>query len=145
MSLEWGQAKIEVYALREEIFQRLERGQTIKRIYEELSEAGRIALSQRPFYRHVTRLRSEATRDRDPTRPQSANTTRRTRTAEPQASRNAQPSNSPAATTDGPRIVDAAFTRMPVSRDPSYSSGSAVDVDRDVWDGNFPKNPEASS
>lgn len=145
MSMQWGQAKVEANALRDEIGKRLDSGQTVKRVYEELREEGRVSMTLRAFYVSVNRLRSEATRDRDPARPQSANTTRRVRTSEPQAPRSTQPSNPPASDPDGPRIVDAAFNRMPVSRDPSYSSSSAVDVDQDVWDGNLPKSPEASS
>jgi len=145
VSMGWGQAKVEANALREEIGKRLDSGQTVKRIYEELRADGRVSMTLRAFYVSVNRLRSEATRERDPARPHSANTTRRVRTPEPQAPRSSQPSSSPAVETDGPRIVDAAFNRMPVSRDPSYSSSSTVDVDPDVWDGNLPKIPEASS
>ena len=144
MATEWGQARVEVHALREEISELLTHGYTLKKIYDELRGCGRLSIGHTAFYVHVNRLRSEAIRDRDPARQPSANTTRRTRTAEPQAPRSAQTSNSPASDPDGPRIADAAFNRMPVSREPAPSS-SASDVNQDLWDGNLPKTPEASS
>ncbi|MGK2741664.1 TraK family protein [Tepidicaulis sp. LMO-SS28] len=145
MAAKWGQAKVEILALKDEIFERLQDGHTLKKIYDDLHGVGRLTSGRAIFYRHITRLRSEAIRERNAAHPQSANTTRRIRTSEPQAPRSTQPSNSPAATTDGPRIVDAAFNRMPVSRDPSRSPSSTADVDQDIWDGNLPKNPGASS
>lgn len=145
MATEWGQARVEVHALREEISELLIHGYTLKKIYDELRGCGRLSIGHTAFYVHVNRLRSEAIRDRDPARPQSANTTRRVRGPEPQAPRSTQPSSSPASDPDGPRIVDAAFNRMPVSRDPSYCSSSTVDVDPDVWDGKPLNDPGASS
>jgi len=145
MVTKWGQARVEVHALREEISELLTRGYTLKKVYDELLACGRLSIGHTAFYVHVNRLRSEAIRDRDPTRPQSANTTRHARAPEPRTPRSTQPSPSPAPKTDGPRIADAAFNRMPVSRDASYASSSTADVDPDVWDGKPLKDPEAAS
>lgn len=56
----WGQARIEVDALRPEIVARLATGTPIKRVYDDLHEAGRITISAKVFYRWVGRLRADA-------------------------------------------------------------------------------------
>jgi IS30 family transposase len=48
--MEWGQAKIEFLALREEIQTALANGQTAKRIHADLKSQNRIKMSQRSFY-----------------------------------------------------------------------------------------------
>ncbi|MBO6807956.1 hypothetical protein [Thalassospira sp.] len=75
MPAEWGQAKIEILALRDEILGKLEQGILVRTIYEELSASGRITMSRRSFYDRVKRLRAEASK---PTRNTSAQSTGRT-------------------------------------------------------------------
>ena len=58
----WGAAKVEIAALRDEIITRLRSGHTIRKIYLELAGEGRISVSQRQFYAHVTPLRDELAR-----------------------------------------------------------------------------------
>ena len=145
MATKWGQARVEVHALREEISELLTRGHTLKKVYDELRGHGRLSIGHTAFYVHVNRLRSEAIRDRYPARPQSGNTTRHNRTPKSRTPHSIRPSLSPAPETEGPRIADAEFNRMPVSRDPSYTSRSTADVNPDVWDGKFLTDPEAAS
>lgn len=75
MPAEWGQAKIEILALRDEILGKLEQGILVRTIYEELSASGRITMSRRSFYDRVKRLRTEASKS---TRNTSAQSTGRT-------------------------------------------------------------------
>ncbi|RCK32819.1 hypothetical protein [Thalassospira xiamenensis] len=75
MPAEWGQAKIEILALRDEILGKLEQGILVRTIYEELSASGRITMSRRSFYDRVKRLRAEAPK---PTRSTAAQSTART-------------------------------------------------------------------
>lgn len=72
MPAEWGQAKIEILALRDEILGKLEQGILVRTIYEELSASGRITMSRRSFYDRVKQLRSEASKPRRETSRQSA-------------------------------------------------------------------------
>jgi len=55
-----GDGRVQVLALREEIFSHLKRGVSVKRTHEILSEAGKLSVSWRQFYRLVSKLRSEA-------------------------------------------------------------------------------------
>lgn len=50
MVVNWGQAKIEFIALRDEIFGEHQKGKSRNRIYLDLRSAGRITMSQRSFY-----------------------------------------------------------------------------------------------
>lgn len=59
MPAAWGQAKIEILALRDEILGKLEQGILVRSIYEELSASGRITMSRRSFYDRVKQLRSK--------------------------------------------------------------------------------------
>ncbi|KZB63112.1 hypothetical protein [Thalassospira sp. MCCC 1A02491] len=61
MPAEWGQAKIEILALRDEILGKIEQGVLVRTIYEELSASGRITMSRRSFYDRVKQLRSGRT------------------------------------------------------------------------------------
>lgn len=61
MPAEWGQAKIEILALRDEILSKIEQGVLVRTIYEELSASGRITMSRRSFYDRVKQLRSGRT------------------------------------------------------------------------------------
>jgi hypothetical protein len=61
MPAEWGQAKIEILALRDEILGKIEQGILVRTIYEELSASGRITMSRRSFYDRVKQLRSGRT------------------------------------------------------------------------------------
>ena len=61
MPAAWGQAKIEILALRDEILGKIEQGVLVRTIYEELSASGRITMSRRSFYDRVKQLRSERT------------------------------------------------------------------------------------
>jgi site-specific recombinase XerD len=56
--MEWGQAKIEFLALRDEIQTALANGKTAKRIHAELKSQNRITMSQRSFYDWLRRERS---------------------------------------------------------------------------------------
>jgi hypothetical protein len=61
MPAAWGQAKIEILALRDEILGKIEQGVLVRTIYEELSASGCITMSRRSFYDRVKQLRSERT------------------------------------------------------------------------------------
>jgi len=63
MVLEWGQAKIEANALRDEILAWRRAGWTVGKIYTALFEAGRITMSRRSFFINVTRIESQAASD----------------------------------------------------------------------------------
>ncbi|MEQ9348386.1 MAG: TraK family protein [Thalassospira sp.] len=60
MPTEWGQAKIEILALRDEILAKIEQGILVRTIYEDLSASGRVTMSRRSFYDRVKQLRSSA-------------------------------------------------------------------------------------
>ena len=60
MAVPWGQARIEVAALRKEILSRVGDGDLIRKIYDDLRALGRVTMSRRQFYAHVRRLREEA-------------------------------------------------------------------------------------
>tara|TARA_R110001583_G_scaffold195530_1_gene375482 strand:- start:20944 stop:21336 length:393 start_codon:yes stop_codon:yes gene_type:complete len=55
--MEWGQAKIEFLALRDEIQTALANGKTAKRIHADLKSQNRITMSQRSFYDWLRRER----------------------------------------------------------------------------------------
>lgn len=78
MPAEWGQAKIEILALRDEILGKLEQGILVRTIYEDLSASGRVTMSRRSFYDRVKQLRTEAGRRSHNTSAQSI-----TRTSNP--------------------------------------------------------------
>ena len=137
MSMEWGQGKVEVYALRDEILERLERGQTIRSIYEELYAAGRIVVSQRPFYRHVTRIRSEAS---PPNQQRPAGTTRQARSSE----NHSKPSH-PSSSAKDADPVRATASLSGLRFDGPRSTSSAPRIDDDVWSGNGVKTSGGSS
>ncbi|MEQ5777610.1 hypothetical protein J4E05_18950 [Thalassospira sp. NFXS8] len=59
MPAEWGQAKIEILALQEEILAEIEKGISTRQIFETLTAAQRITISRRSFYRRVKLLRAE--------------------------------------------------------------------------------------
>lgn len=140
MSMEWGQGKVEVYALRDEILEHLERGQTIRSIYEELYAAGRIVVSQRPFYRHVTRIRSEASQSTSPNQQRSAGTTRQARSSE----NHPKPSH-PSGTDKDAAPVRATASLSGLRFDGPRSTSSAPRIDDDVWAGNGVKTHGGSS
>lgn len=71
MAVEWGQARIEVAALRSEILDHISCGSPVRKIYDELQGDGRITMSRRRFYFYVDRLRSEATQAAKPTQAKS--------------------------------------------------------------------------
>ncbi|AUG55905.1 hypothetical protein [Thalassospira marina] len=56
MPAEWGQAKIEILALQDEILAEIEKGISTRKIFEKLSAAKRITISRRSFYRRVKLL-----------------------------------------------------------------------------------------
>ena len=62
MTADWGQAKIQILALRPDIFAKLEAGKTVAAIYEELRSSGRIKMSSVTFYRWCNRLRKMETK-----------------------------------------------------------------------------------
>lgn len=142
--MQWGQAKVEVAALRDEILERVQEGKTLNHIFQEFKSNGRINASRPSFYRCARELLRPRNRP-NLERGRTNSTTRHARAPEPSTPRNAPPSSSPAPEPDGPRIADAAFNRMPVSRDASYASSSTADVDPDVWDGKPLKDPEVAS
>ncbi|WP_142850719.1 hypothetical protein [Telmatospirillum sp. J64-1] len=59
MAVEWGQAKIEVTALRDEILDRVNDGWPIRRIYDEFKAAGKITMSERRFYHYAEQLSAQ--------------------------------------------------------------------------------------
>lgn len=61
MAKAWGQAKVEIIALREEILTRLQSGIPIKQLYDELKSRGRVTVSQPSFYRLVKRITEQPT------------------------------------------------------------------------------------
>ena len=79
MPTEWGQAKIEILALRDEILAKIEQGILVRTLYEDLSASGRITMSRRSFYDRVKQLRSSAAKSsgssaaNQPVRPNSQN------------------------------------------------------------------------
>mgnify|MGYP003632445500 FL=1 len=79
MPTEWGQAKIEILALRDEILAKIEQGILVRTIYEDLSASGRVTMSRRSFYDRVKQLRSSVAKTsgnsaaKRPVRPNSQN------------------------------------------------------------------------
>lgn len=61
MPVEWGQAKIEILALQDEILAEIEKGISARKIFEKLAAAKRITISRRSFYRRVKMLRAAQT------------------------------------------------------------------------------------
>lgn len=59
MSANWGQARIEVDALREEILNRLASGESIRSVFLDLRSTGRITINERPFYYRVKNLKQQ--------------------------------------------------------------------------------------
>ena len=59
MAAEWGQAKVEMEALRDEILSRIAKGGSARKVYAELRAAGRLIVGQSQFYNHVNRMRAE--------------------------------------------------------------------------------------
>ena len=59
MSARWGQARIEVAALRDEVLDGLKDGAPIKRVYDDLKKDGRLTISLKVFYKWVKRFRAE--------------------------------------------------------------------------------------
>lgn len=57
----WGQARIELLALQDEILAEIEKGISARQIFDQLSADGRITISRRSFYRRVKLLRAERT------------------------------------------------------------------------------------
>ncbi|WP_213475601.1 TraK family protein [Thalassospira tepidiphila] len=57
----WGQARIELLALQDEILAELEKGVSARQIFDQLFSDGRITISRRSFYRRVKLLRAEHT------------------------------------------------------------------------------------
>ncbi|AJD50321.1 hypothetical protein SAMN02744133_102474 [Thalassospira xiamenensis M-5 = DSM 17429] len=55
----WGQARIELLALQNEILAEIEKGISARQIFDQLSADGRITISRRSFYRRVKLLRAE--------------------------------------------------------------------------------------
>ncbi|MEE3046394.1 MULTISPECIES: hypothetical protein [Thalassospira] len=60
MQAAWGQARIQVLALKPEITAALEAGQSVGAIYDDLSTSQRISMSRITFYRWCRRLRTPA-------------------------------------------------------------------------------------
>lgn len=58
MVVTWGQAKIQVLALKPEITAALEAGRSVGAIYDDLSTSQRISMSRITFYRWCRRLRA---------------------------------------------------------------------------------------
>jgi hypothetical protein len=61
MPAEWGQAKIEILALQDEILAEIEKGISTRKIFEKLSATKQITISRRSFYRRVKLLRATQT------------------------------------------------------------------------------------
>jgi|GEM_PF-1436534 len=55
----WGQARIELLALQDEILAEIDKGISVRQIFDQLSADGRITISRRSFYRRVKLLRTE--------------------------------------------------------------------------------------
>lgn len=58
--LRWGEAKKQVITLWPEIGPELEKGATLRSIFHALTQAGKISMSERPFYSAVKNLRANA-------------------------------------------------------------------------------------
>lgn len=140
MSMEWGQARVQIAALRDEIFKRLEAGQTVKRIYEELKEAGRVSMTLRAFYVSVNRFRSEASQGASSNQQRSAGTTRRARSSDNQS----KPSPVPAPEKNSDP-VRATASLGGLRFDGPRSTSSVPRIDDDVWAGNGVKTRGGSS
>ena len=140
MSMGWGQAKVEANALREEIENRLESGQTVKRIYEELKEAGRVSMTLRAFYVSVNRFRSEASEGKSPNQQRSAGTTRQARSSE-NPSKLSRPSRSEQDANPVRATASLGGLRFGGPR----STSSAPHVDDDLWGGSGIKTRGGSS
>ena len=61
--VEWGTARIEIAALREEIVAGLQAGRSLRAIYRSLREADRIVASERQFYRDMMPIRDAFRRE----------------------------------------------------------------------------------
>jgi hypothetical protein len=66
---EWGGAKVEFLALWPEIKTQLEAGKPLRRIYSDLSDAGRITMSERAFYTNRRKIAELNTGSRIPPSP----------------------------------------------------------------------------
>lgn len=57
----WGQARVELLALQDEILAEIDKGISARQIFDQLSADGRITISRRSFYRRVKLLRADRT------------------------------------------------------------------------------------
>ncbi len=131
MTTRWGQARIEVVALKTEILKRLNSGATVGQIYNELKKDGRVTISSRQFYAWVKRFRDES-------KPPSTQSVSQTGTGAVRP-----PSRESAAalpifersrtTSDNSQIIDASTRTLP----DEMQSGSL----EDAWAGNFEVEP----
>tara|TARA_R100000322_G_scaffold114627_2_gene73645 strand:- start:786 stop:1163 length:378 start_codon:yes stop_codon:yes gene_type:complete len=60
MALEWGEARTEITALKDEINRKIKKGQPGRKIYRDLKAAGLITMSEPTFYSHLKRLAGES-------------------------------------------------------------------------------------
>ncbi|GAK43544.1 TraK oriT-binding protein [Tepidicaulis marinus] len=141
MSMEWGQARVQIAALRDEIVERLEAGQTVKRIYEELKEVGRVSMTLRAFYVSVNRFRSEASQSTSPNQQRSASTTRQARSSENPP----KPSHPSSSDKDADPVRATASLSGLRFDGPRSTPSSAPRIDDDLWGGSSVKTPGGSS
>lgn len=140
MAAEWGQAKVEILAIKDEILSRIEEGHTLKKIYEELCSSGRITAGRAIFYRHVSRLRSTVFSDQTANFQRSANTTRQARPSE-HHSKLSRPSGSD----QDADPVRATASLGGLRFDGPRSTSSAPRIDDDLWGGSGVKTRGGSS
>ncbi|WP_417826869.1 TraK family protein [Thalassospira povalilytica] len=81
----WGQARIELLALQDEILAEINKGISARQIFDQLSADGRITISRRSFYRRVKLLRADRTtpKTRVPTKAPSQSSSTTTLTVSP--------------------------------------------------------------
>jgi len=56
----WGQARREVFVLRDLILRRIASGETVRQIWEDLTNSGQLSIVLSKFYAHVRTLQKEA-------------------------------------------------------------------------------------
>ena len=120
----WGQARIELLALQDEILAEIDKGISARQIFDQLSSDGRITISRRSFYRRVKLLRTDRT-----------------------APKNRLPAKAPSQSSATPPTLPPSNTQA-ASFLPTLKAKEQAALDR-LWGGNDPEDdvsdePEAS-
>ncbi|MCW9033493.1 MAG: hypothetical protein OQK35_03215 [Alphaproteobacteria bacterium] len=131
----WGQARIEIGVLREEVLEGLKNGTPISHVYNDLKSDGRLTISLKVFYKWVKRLRSQTSIS-----PTLFNSSKASRSAQtPQALQSVSPDQTPSR-----RPAAAKCPNMKQSQVISQELNELTDMTsasfEQTWDGEI--NPE---